>query len=599
MSIPRPEHPRPQFERSDWRNLNGTWTFVFDHGKSGVDRELTKSIGFDRKITVPYCIESSLSGVAHTDFVECLWYHRRLDVPKDWSDRNVMLHFGGVDHMTELYLDGVFVGRHYGGNAAFSFDITKFVRFGESHELVLQVRDELRSNTQPAGKQCPYYKSRGCLYTRVTGIWQTVWMEAVAQTGLCTAQIIPDLDSRRFVVIPTFHSVRRGQRFHVTASTDGHVVASVDASANNGIPCSLFIQNPRIWSPEDPHLYDLVLEVREADGTVVDRVTSYGGMRKIHIEGDRIFLNNEPLYQRLVLDQGYWPDGVWTAPSDAALKKDIELSLACGFNGARLHEKVFEDRFHYWADKLGYLTWVEGPFWADGPVFLHDQGTPWLARNSLAEWREIVEASRNHPSIITWSPFNEAWHLANENEHKRLVKDAYELTRSLDPSRPVNDASGGYHVVTDVYTVHCYEQDPEKFHKMLRGTAEVPVYRPHKDREVAYAGQPYLVDEFGGIKWIPRNEEPYADNSWGYGEPPRSLREFYARLHGLVQAIKQLPNCAGFCYTQLVDVEQEQNGLYTYAREPKFDLKKLRACILDDSLGDDAKAHHEATHAAR
>ncbi|MBA3684409.1 MAG: beta-glucuronidase [Planctomycetes bacterium] len=590
MSTPRPEHPRPQFEREDWRNLNGTWTFTFDHGKSGVERELFTSSGFDRKIVVPFCIESELSGVAHTDFVECLWYHRRLDVPKEWEGRNTVLHFGGVDHMTELYLDGRFVGRHYGGNAPFSFDITPFIRYGESHELVLHVRDELRSNTQPAGKQCPYSKSRGCLYTRVTGIWQTVWMEAVANTGLCTCNIIPDLDSRRFVIIPTFHAVQRGQRFHVTASAGGQEVASVDASANNGIPCSLFIQSPRTWSPEDPHLYDLVLEVRESDGTVIDRVKSYGGMRKIHVEGDQVFLNNQPLYQRLVLDQGYYPDGVWTAPSDAALKRDIELAQACGFNGARLHEKVFEDRYLYWADKLGYLTWVEGPFWADGPVFLHDQGTPWLARNSLAEWREIVETSRNHPSIITWTPFNEAWHLANENEHKRLVKDAYELTSSLDPTRPVNDASGGYHVVTDVYTVHCYEQDPEKFHKMLRGTSEVPVYRPHKDRESAYAGQPYLVDEFGGIKWIPRDEVPYADNSWGYGEPPRTLREFYARLHGLVQAIRTLPNCAGFCYTQLVDVEQEQNGLFTYAREPKFDMRKIRACFLDEHLDQQEEA---------
>jgi len=597
MSIPRPEHPEPQFERDDWRNLNGVWTMVFDPGKSGADRGLAQSTGFEREIVVPFCIESPLSGIGHTDFVECLWYHRRLDVPKDWNGRRVILHFGGVDHMTEVFVDGRSVGRHWGGNAPFQFDLSGFVQPGHSHHLVLHVRDELRSMSQPAGKQCPYFKSRGCLYTRVTGIWQTVWMEAVAKAGLAACHVVPDVDSRRLILTPTFRAVERGHRFHVTAYADGVPVAVVDASANNGVPCALHFQNPRLWSPSDPFLYDLLLEVRDAGGEILDRVRSYAGLRKIHVEGSRLFLNNEPLYQRLVLDQGYYPDGVWTAPSDEALKRDIEISLACGFNGARLHEKVFEARFHYWADKLGYLTWAEGPFWADGPVFLHDQGTPQLARNSLAEWREIVESHRNHPSIITWSPFNEAWHLANEAEHKRIVHDAYNLTRSLDPTRPVNDASGGYHVVTDVYTVHCYEQDPEKFHRMLAGTAQVPVYRPHGDRESAYDGQPYLVDEFGGILWVPRNEEPYADNTWGYGEPPRSLREFYARLHGLVQAIAKLPNCAGFCYTQLVDVEQEQNGLYTYQREPKFDLKKLRACFIDDALPDDAHPHQEPAHA--
>jgi len=577
MDIPKPEHPRPQLARAEWRNLNGPWSVHFDWGKSGVERGLNAATGFEQPILVPFCPESKLSGIGHVDFIEAMWYHRRLQIPTTWRDKRVILHCGGCDYMAEIYIDGVFMGRHFGGNVPFSVDVTRLVRPGQEHHLVIHVRDELRSFTQPAGKQCPFFKSRGCLYTRVSGIWGTVWMEAVAHTGLDACAIIPDLDGSRLILTPIFHAEARGQRLRITAYAGEREVARIETSGHTGIPCALPLPNARSWSPQDPFLYDLHLEVVSGTGEVIDHATSYAGLRKVHIEGDHILLNNRPLYQRLVLDQGYWPDGIWTAPSDAALKRDIELSMAAGFNGARLHQKVFEERFHYWADRLGYLTWAEGTFWSDGPVFLHDQGTASLARNCLAEWREIVETARNHPSIIMWTPFNEAWHFANDVEHKRVVQDAYALTRSIDATRPVNDASGGIHVCTDVYSVHCYEQDPVQLGAKLRGTPGTPVLRPHGDREEPYHGQPYLVDEFGGIKWIPQNEVPYADNSWGYGEPPRTLQDFHARLSGQVAAVNALPNCAGYCYTQLVDVEQEQNGLYTYEREPKFDVALLRA----------------------
>ncbi len=582
MSIPRPEHPRPQFQRDQWLNLNGTWSVHFDWGKSGIERGLHLSHGFADRIVVPFCPEAKLSGIGHTDFIEALWYHRVIEVPDAWSGKRVLLHFGGCDYMTEVFVDGKYVSRHFGGNVSFDMDITRYVRAGQEHHLVVHVRDDLRSMSQPAGKQCPFFKSRGCLYTRVTGIWSTVWLEAMAPTGLDYCAIIPDLDGSRLILTPIFHAETRGQRLRVTALADGEPVASLETSGHNGIPTAIPIRHPRAWSPEDPFLYDLVLEVLSSSHEVIDRVHSYAGLRKVHVEGDRFLLNNKPIYQRLVLDQGYWPDGLWTAPDDASLKRDIELSMACGFNGARLHQKVFDERFHYWADKLGYLTWAEGTFWSDGPVFLHDQGTAALARNCLAEWREVVERDRNHPSIIMWTPFNEAWHFANDIEHKRVVHDAYALTRSIDATRPVNDASGGIHVVNDIYSVHCYEQDPEKLQQLLRGNPEQPVYRPHGNREPPYEGQPYFVDEFGGIKWIPGNEAPYADNSWGYGEPPRSLKEFYIRLKGQVEAINALPNCAGYCYTQLVDVEQEQNGLYTYERQEKFDLRLLREVFVAD-----------------
>lgn len=584
VDIPRPEHPRPQFQRDDWINLNGPWTCVLDAGKSGVERGFMASTGFGTRIIVPFCPESSLSGIGHVDFIEAMWYHRVIEVPKDWAGRNVVLHFGGVDYMTEVYIDGAFAMRHWGGNVSFEVDITRFIKYGQRHHLVLHVRDDLRSLSQPAGKQCPYYKSRGCLYSRVTGIWQTVWMEAMAPTGLDYCAIVPDFDGGRFILTPIFHREQRGQKLRVTALADDIVVARHETTGQSGVATAIRILDARPWSPEDPFLYDLVLEVIAPNGRCIDRVRSYAGLRKVHIEGSHLFLNDKPLYQRLVLDQGYWPDGQWTAPSDAALKRDIQLAMRAGFNGARLHQKVFEERFHYWADKLGYLTWAEGTFWSDGPVFLHDQGTPQLARNALAEWREVVERDRNHPSIITWTPFNEAWHFANELEHKRVVLDAYNLTRSIDATRPINDASGGTHVITDIYTVHCYEQDPRALHNLLAGTRDVPVYRPHGNRESPYEGQPYIIDEFGGIKWIPQNELPYADNSWGYGEPPRSLREFYERLRGQFDAVRALSNCSGYCYTQLVDVEQEQNGLYNYDRTDKFDMNRIRACVLGKEM---------------
>ena len=310
-------------------------------------------------------------------------------------------------------------------------------------------------------------------------------------------------------------------------------------------------------------------------GLPVDTVRSYAGLRKVHIEGSRLFLNNQPIYLRLVLDQGFYPDGIWTAPSDAALKRDIELAMQAGFNGARLHQKVFEERFHYWADRLGYLTWGESSSWG------MDLKEPVSARNFLNEWREIVTRDRNHPSIIAWTPFNETHDTGDGLQHGRVHTDAYDLTRELDPTRPVNDASGYVHIKTDLWTSHNYEQDPERLAAQLE-LKDGQVFRNYPEREAPYAGQPYLVDEFGGIKWIPPERRPFAENSWGYGAGPRSLDEFYARLEGQVDVILGLDYVTGFCYTQLTDVEQEQNGIYNYDRSEKFDMPRIAAIFRKD-----------------
>ncbi len=580
VKIPRPEHPRPQFERQDWINLNGTWSFDFDFGKSGLERDLQNSNGFSQKITVPFCPESKLSGVAHTDFIECIWYQRTIEIPKSWGSKRVILHFGGVDHETDVFVDGKLAGRHWGGMCSFEFDITTLVKAGSSHSLVVRAYDNTRKcgrygvpGTQPGGKQSFRYKSFGCVYTRTTGIWQTVWLEAAGRFGLESCQIVPDLDGSRFVFTPKFREVKRGMKFKAVVKDGAEIAASGECAALDGVSCEAVLKSPKTWSPENPFLYEIELFVADESGKVVDSVKSYAGLRKVHIEGDRLLLNNKPLHLRLVLDQGFYPDGIWTAPSDEALKGDIELSMKAGFNGARLHQKLFEERFHYWADKLGYLTWGESASWGADP------SEPLSARNFLTEWAEAVVRDRNHPSIIAWTPLNETNQTNDLREHCRFHLDCYKLSKMLDPTRPVNDASGYVHVMTDLWTSHDYTQSPEALLKQQSPKEGASVYRNFPQLEIEYGGQPYFVDEFGGIKWIAPEDRPFADNSWGYGDAPKTLDEFYARLKGQIDALNSLPHISGWCYTQLTDVEQEQNGIYKYDRSCKFDMEKVKAIV--------------------
>jgi len=570
---PRPEHPKPQFEREDWINLNGPWTYCFDFGKSGMDkgRELFKSQGFEDTITVPFCPESKLSGVQHVDFIEAMWYHRKLSIPADWEGKRIRLHFGGVDYEAEVFVDGVSAVTHYGGTISFCVDITHLVRPGASHDLVVRVLDELGTAPQPSGKQCCDFKSWACFYTRTTGIWQTVWLEAVHPLGLEDCRILPDLDGGRFTVVPRYLGVARGTRLRLSVNDGKKTVATAEAPAAQETPVDVALDHPKAWEPGNPFLYDLLLEVMAPDGAVVDSVRSYAGLRKVHIEGNRLFLNNKPLYVRFVLDQGFYPDGIWTAPSDEALKRDIELSMQAGFNGARLHQKVFEERFHYWADRLGYLTWGESASWGC------DVNRPEDARNFLSEWREIVVRDRNHPSIIAWTPFNETKHVSDRARHHRLHIDVYELTRVLDPSRPVNDASGYIHVRTDLWTVHHYQR-PDKLPGLLAPDKEGGVFQRWPEHEARYEGQPYMLGEFGGIKWVPESLRADADNTWGYCEDISDIKteeEFYSLLDAEVEIILGVPHLSGYCYTQLTDVEQEQNGIYNYDRSEKFDMRRV------------------------
>lgn len=589
MSIPRPEHPKPQFQRENWINLNGRWTFEFDFGKSGVERGLQDSKGFEREIVVPFCPESRLSGVGHTDFIEAMWYHRKIEIPSEWAGQRVLLHFGAVDYWCEAFVDGGSAGTHRGGTVSFSLDITSLVTAGKVHDLVLHVRDELRSGAQPGGKQCHGLHSRGCHYTRTTGIWQTVWLEALSPTSLLDCQIIPDLDSGAFVFVPRFRAIKEGLRLEVEVKGDQSTSTGCFAAVD-GVPATVQVENPESWSPESPFLYDIALKLLDGEN-VVDQVQSYAGLRKVHVEGNRIFLNNAPYYLRLVLDQGFYPDGIWTAPSDGDLKKDIELSLAAGFNGARLHQKVFEERFHYWADKLGYLTWGESASWGltcfrGGHADETDSNRlTESGLNFLTEWREIVMRDRNHPSIIAWTPFNETRGAPDWGLHHRLHREAYDLCKGLDPTRPVNDTSGYVHVKTDLWTVHTYEQDPEKLCEKLTPQSPGQVWRNFADLETSYQGQPYLVDEFGGIKWNPGMPERSREKSWGYGQAPKTVAEFHQRLQGQVDVVLAQDHVCGYCYTQLTDVEQEQNGIYRYDRSGKFDMERIKGVFGKNPTG--------------
>lgn len=598
FAIPRPEYPRPQFERNAWVNLNGEWSCAFDFSGTGLEREFFKSKGFDKKITVPFCPESKLSGIGYTDFIEHFWYQRNITIPQDWDGKNILLNFGAVYYKSEVYIDGILANRHFGGTSSFSVDITDLVKPGSTHSLVVYAESDLRAGYQPAGKQNLQFESYACNYTRTTGIWQTVWMEAVHPEGVQSVQVLTDIDQQQIVVRPRFYK-ELGGKFQVTLKDNGKTVATQTVSASSLATVVLPVKKMKTWSPENPFLYDLEYKVIDKSGKTVDEVKGYAGMRKVHIEGNKIYLNNKPYYQRLVLDQGFYPDGIWTAPSDAALKRDIELSMEAGFNGARLHQKVFEERFHYWADRLGYITWGEASSWG------MDCNATETARNFITEWAEIVERDRNHPSILIWTPTNEQF-WPDRMQYPRMMHDLYALTKMIDPTRPFHGTSGGVHIATDIWTIHNYEQDPAKLKEQLYNGGKMFVTPKWEiqlmPKNIGFNGlkytdqynfkeykkdMPYLVDEFGGIKWNPAQQMQSAQNSsWGYGEPPRSLEEFYKRLEGQVDAVLSLSaDIWGYCYTQLTDVEQEQNGIYFYDRSSKFDMKRIHAIFSKEPAG--------------
>ena len=553
--IPRPEYPRPQFERTEWINLNGTWTYEFDLSNSGKNRKLFEAKSFNNTITVPFCPESKLSGVSYTDFINQMWYQRSLSIPAEWQGKKILLNFGAVDYFAEIFIDGEFVGNHCGGSSSFSIDLTRSVKPGQTHNLVVFVIDDIRSGAQAVGKQSPQVSSFACFYTRVTGIWQTVWLEAVSPYGLKAVETRPDIDGEQLFITPEFYQSSNDKTMEIILSDGNRQVAQKTVKCINGSNLVIPIKKMKLWSPEDPFLYDITYRIKDEKGKVIDEVKSYTGMRKVHTSNGMIYLNNEPYFQRLVLNQGYYPDGIWTAPSDEALKNDILLCKAAGFNGARLHQKVFEERFHYWADKLGFITWGESANWG------MNISNEIASRNFLSEWTEILIRDRNHPSIITWTPFNQPSVNMFPSTFVRLISDTYRLTKAIDPTRLVNDIAGDIHFTTDIWNFRNYESDPTRFSLRLKS-----------DNNYQH-NQPLFVGEFGGVVW----EGQERNNSWGYGDMLTNEEGFYERLESYINAILFANNITGFCYTQFTDIEQEKNGIYYYDRRPKLNMERIKA----------------------
>jgi len=582
MKTPRSEYPRPQFVRPDWLCLNGEWEFEIDAADTGWERGLLHR-PLAGRILVPFCPESELSGIGNLDFLNAVWYRRRATVPAEWSGRTAWLHFQAVDYDATVWVNGREVGRHRGGFTPFSCELSGIAAGGEI-EIVVRARDS-HLGPQPRGKQSQRFGNYTCFYPRTTGIWQSVWLEPLPDIHLRRARLTPDIHRGRFRVEQPLNATRRGWTYEAELRNVDRVIAKETVPLTGGFNPEVDLAIPpderRLWSVEDPFLYSLTLRLRDESGRLVDAVESYAGLRGVRIEGPAILLNEKPVFQRLVLDQGYYPDGLLTAPDEAALIRDIELSQEAGFNGARLHQKVFEERFLYHADRLGYLVWGEFPDWGnenEAPGADHRRFGP----SFLTEWLEVLERDYSHPSLIGWCPLNESAQSLTDRiqELDAVTRGMFLATKAADRTRPVLDASGYSHRVaeTDVYDSHDYEQDGARFADNHAGLAqEKPYVNASADGlawSLPYRGQPYFVSEFGGIWWNP-NSRP-EEESWGYGDRPKSIGEFYERFAALCQTLLRNPRMFGYCYTQLTDVFQEQNGIYAFDRSPKFDLERIR-----------------------
>jgi beta-galactosidase/beta-glucuronidase len=558
--MPRPEYPRPEMVRADWLCLNGWWDFALDLSDSGEERDFIQGQGFDRKILVPFAPESQLSGIGHLDFMKAVWYKRTLTLPEAWKGKRVLLNFEACDYKTTVWLNGKKVGEHAGGYTPFTFDLTDYLSPGENL-LVVRAYDDVRSGLQPVGKQSPRFHSFSCFYRRTTGIWQTVWLEAVAPNYIENYRVYPDVDNGEALILVQLHQALQEGVIRLRVSDKGKEEFTAQKKAEKLVSFTARLKKPTLWSVRQPYLYDLEIACLQQNREE-DKVSGYFGLRKIEARGHRIYLNNKPIFLRTVLDQGFYPDGIYTAPSDLALKNDIEISLGLGFDGARLHQRVFERRFLHWADKLGYLVWGEFADWG------LDLSRPESYLTFTRQWGEAIERDFNHPSLIGWCPLNERW----DASFPGIIENIFHFTKLLDPTRLVIDASGGYHFASpDVYDSHNYDQDVPKFKEAFDGLLESPpvvFVNGERDRHVSYRGQPYYVSEYGGIWWNPGQKD---DKAWGYGERPKNQEEFLERYKKLTEALLLNPKVAGFCYTQLYDIEQEVNGLYSFDRNPKYD----------------------------
>ena len=582
-------HPRPQLRRERWIDLCGLWGFAFDDEDCGLAaRWFEQAEPFDREIVVPFPPESKLSGIHETGFHPVVRYRRELQVDEADGQDRLILHFGAVDYKASVWLNGRLAVEHAGGNTPFSADITPLLNPGDLQVIVVRAEDEPRDLQQPRGKQYWEEKPGYIWYHRTTGIWQPVWLEPVPQIAIAEIRWTPDVD--RFGVALTLRLDRvppGGWRMRVRLMGDRPIHTLVDdtcllAGRELRRDLLLDINNAAIrrrrtllWAPDHPNLIEAVIEILDENGTVVDSVESYFGLRRIEARHGRFILNGIPMFLRLVLSQNYWPDSLLAAPDANALKREVELAQALGFNGIRIHQKIEDPRFLYWCDKLGMLVWGEA---ANAYVY-SDRAADMLIR----EWLQAVRRDYNHPSIITWVPLNESWgvpDLDRSAQQRDFVRALYHITRALDPTRPVIANDGWQHAGGDVFGVHDYAPTGEMLRERYSDRQTVArtfrEVRPHHHPLLGEGGtiedEPIVVSEFGGLAFVPGA----SDDWFGYGQFA-SAAELLARYEELVNALLESTALAGFCYTQLTDTEQETNGLLTAGRQPKLDPERVRA----------------------
>ena len=564
----RTEHPRPDFRRDSWVCLNGLWEFAEDPGCSGRERGMQAADApdslFDLKINVPFCRESELSGLGHRDFCDAVWYRKKLMISEGWLEdgKRLLLRIGACDWKTRIWVNGKPAGEHTGGYTDICCDITPFVEDGDN-VITVMAEDRTRSGAQPSGKQSMQWASHGCFYTRTTGIWQSVWLESVPEDRITSFRIFPDTEGQTVsVVLAVSGPHSEGMTVRAEADYEGKSVGTAEARVSGGAAVvKIPLSELHLWEIGNGRLYGLKLTL--SGGALPDTVRSYFGMRSVRVRDGFVYLNGKRIFQRLVLDQGFYPDGIYTAPSEQALIEDIERSQACGFEGARLHQKIFEPLFLYHCDRLGYIVWGEHGNW--GADISGRDG--WAS--FIPEWVECLRRDFNHPAIIGWCPLNET----QRNQDPSFVRALAAVTRTFDPTRAYIDASGWTHVerLSDIPDNHDYEQDPKVFR--ARYEAQEKNGEPADTRHNPFPVTTRFVSEYGGIRWS------VDGNGWGYGNAPATPDEFIGRFRGLTDALLDNRSVGGLCYTQLTDVEQEVNGLYTYGRRAKFDPAIFRAIL--------------------
>ncbi len=577
-------YPRPQFVRTDWENLNGTWDFGFDDENCGEREKWYEAFPGIMKITVPFTYETKMSGIQDESRHDNIWYRRKVYVDGSKLERKrYIIHFEGSDFVTKLWVNGQYAGSHRGGYARFSFDITDLVTAGEN-ELVVKVEDAFDMR-QPRGKQRWASENYGCWYVQTTGIWKTVWTEYVPDISLAYVKMTPNLEEYclelELEVDATEDRMGGELLVETYVSYDGELINKNLTAVVSGLvktKIDMFVKKDgfewamKTWTPEEPNLYDIEFRVMEK-GEILDTVGSYFAMRDIRIDGPNILLNGRPLYQRLILDQGYWKDSHLTPPDEEALIEDIDKIHALGYNGLRKHQKIEDERFLYWCDVKGMLVWSEAAAayqYSDGAV-----------REFVTEWMEIVRQNYNHPCIITWTPFNESWGITQVKTRcveQHFTEAVYHLTKSMDRNRPVIVNDGWEHTVSDIVTLHDYEEAgsvlKERYLEFGDDILAAKVSHNYHKMAMAdgfkYKGQPIIISEYGGIAFD--ND----DSGWGYGNKVKTEEDFIQRFDNITTAVKEIPFVCGYCYTQVTDVQQEVNGLMDMDRNFKVDPERIK-----------------------